>query len=228
MRLILVGCEYTGKTTLAHRIAKLITEEMGDPLPMHQFGWHDHFVLPFSSSSIGEADADAEQILEMKPALLEKFSRYLNYYHFQNVIYTDNHHLLTNWYYGDAVYAPIYYGYGGPEEFADRQAMARHLDAEVMRVMTDMVLVLLKTSPEKILHRKKEDPHEHCLIKAEDIERILERFEQEYTRSLIRRKFVLDTTAATPENTFREFMDLMKPHLIVRDFLKLQHTEYLK
>jgi hypothetical protein len=227
MRLLLIGCEYAGKTTLAKRIAKLITEDMGDPLPMHQHGWHDHFVLPFSSSSFGEADADAEQILGMKPELLEKFTRYLNYYHFQSVIYMDNHHLLTNWYYGDAIYAPMYYGYGARGEDFDRETMARTLDAEVMRAMTDMVLVLLKTSPDEIRRRKAEAPHEHCFIKEADVEQILERFDQEYTRSTIRRKFSLDTTGA-PEETFQEFMRLMKANLSPRDYLRLQDTEYLK
>ena len=227
MRIILIGCEYTGKTTLAHRISKLITEEMGDSLPMHQFGWHDHFVLPFSSSSFGEADTDAEQILEMKPPLLEKFSRYLIYYHFQNMIYLDNHNLLTNWYYGDAVYASTYYGYGGPGEFGDRQKMTRQLDAEVMRVMPDMVLVLMKASPEEIRRRKKENPRQFCFLKPEDIESILKRFEEEYARSIIRRKFTLDTTAATPEATFKDFMGRMKSHLNIRDFLVLQNLGYL-
>lgn len=227
MRIILIGCEYAGKTTLAKEISKLIVDDMGDTLPMHQFGWHDHFVLPFSSSSVGDADEDAEQILAMKPSLLEKFSRYLIYYHFQHVIYTDNHHLLTNWYYGDAVYAPLYYGYGGSGEYADRQVMARHLDAEVMRAMPDMVLVLMKASPEVIQRRKSENPHPHCVLKDEDVELVLQRFEEEYARSLIRRRFVLDVTDATKEETFTEFMRQMKPHFNERDLLSLGNHDLL-
>lgn len=222
MRVILMGCEYTGKTTLAKGIARVITEGMGDPLPMHQFGWHDHFVLPFSSSSIGEADEDAEQVLAMKPSLLEKFSRYLTYYHFQHVIYTDNHHLLTNWYYGDAVYAPIYYGYGAPGGFADRHAMARLLDAEVMRVMPDMVLVQMTAGAETIHRRMVEGRHEYCFLKEEDVELLLGRFREEFSRSLIRRKFTLDTTDSTPEEALHAFMMQMKTHLHTRDLMALQ------
>ena len=44
MRLIVIGCEYTGKTTLAARILQWIETNMGHPL----CGWHDHFVLPFA------------------------------------------------------------------------------------------------------------------------------------------------------------------------------------
>lgn len=227
MRVVLIGCEYAGKTTLASRISRLIVEEMGHPLPMHQSGWHDHFVLPFSSSSVGDADEDAEQILAMKPSLLEKFSRYLIYYHFQHLIYTDNHDLLTNWYYGDAVYAPLYYGYGGSGEYADRQVMARQLDAEVMRAMPDMVLVLMKASPAVIRQRKSENPHPYCVLQDEDVELVLQRFEEEYARSLIRRRFILDTTDAREEETFREFMHQMKPHLNERDLLSLRNHELL-
>ena len=33
-----------------------------------------------------------------------------------------------NWYYGDAVYGPLYYGFGGAGEVGDRQVMARSYD----------------------------------------------------------------------------------------------------
>jgi len=222
MHVILMGCEYAGKSTLAQNLSRLITEEMDDPLPMHQNGWHDHFVLPFSSTSIGEGDEDAEQILQMKPSLLEKFSRYLTYYHFQHVISTDNHHLLTNWYYGDAVYAPLYYGYGAPGAYADRQAMARMLDAEVMRSMPDMVLVQMVAGPETIRRRMQEGRHEYCFLKEEDVETVLRRFREEYQASLIRRKFTLDTSGRSSEETFAEFMQQMKTHLNTRDRIALQ------
>jgi len=222
MRVMLMGCEYTGKTTLARDIAQVITEQTGDPLPMHQFGWHDHFVLPFSSSSIGEADEDAEQILAMKPSLLEKFSRYLTYYHFQHVISTDNHHLLTNWYYGDAVYAPIYYGYGAPGGYADRLAMARVLDAEVMRVMPDMVLVQMTAGADTIRRRMSEGRHAHCFLKEDDVDLVRGRFDEEYQSSLIRRKFTLDTSDHTAEETLSAFMQQIKSHLNTRDLLALQ------
>jgi hypothetical protein len=227
MRVILMGCEYVGKTTLAHQIVDLITGTMGDTLPMHQFGWHDHFVLPFESASIGEADADADQIMAMSPSLLEKFSRYLIAYHFGQSFTRGDHHLLTNWYYGDAVYAPIYYGYGGRGEFADRQRTARQLDAEVMETMPDMVLVLMKASPDEIRRRMAAGPHKHSFLRAEDVESVLQRFDEEYADSLIRRKFTIDTSDMTPEQTFDTFMRGIRPHLNVRDRLVLQGSAYL-
>ena len=142
----------------------------------------------------------------MKPSLLEKFSRYLIYYHFQHVMYTDNHHLLTNWYYGDAVYAPMYYGYGAPGAVADRQKMARRLDAEVMRAMPDMVLVHISAHADVIRQRMTEGRHPYCVLKEEDVDRVLLRFQEEYRSSLIRRRFTLDTSEHTPEDTLSAFM----------------------
>jgi len=74
MRLIIIGCEYTGKTTLVAEIFKWLEENRG----RDQFGnplLHDHFVLPFVQGSGPEVEEEAEQVLAMKPKLLEKYSR---------------------------------------------------------------------------------------------------------------------------------------------------------
>ena len=42
MRLILIGCEYAGKTTLAVEISKWMIEALGLPFVR----WHNHFVVP--------------------------------------------------------------------------------------------------------------------------------------------------------------------------------------
>ena len=42
MRLILIGCEYTGKATLAANISRWMIEKMGVSLVR----WHDHFIVP--------------------------------------------------------------------------------------------------------------------------------------------------------------------------------------
>ena len=43
------------------------------------------------------------------------------------------------------------------------------------------------------------------------MEYVLERFEEEFTASLIQRRFVLDTTAATEEETLAEFVANYEP-----------------
>jgi len=224
MRLIIIGCEYAGKTTLVAEIFKWLEENWG----RDQFGeplLHDHFVLPFGEGSGPEAEEEAEQVLAMKPKLLEKYSRYMIDYHFN--FYLDDHHTLINWYYGDAVYAPLYYGYGGPDEYADRQAMARGHDSRVMRLAPDTVLVLVKASPEVIRQRMNENPHPRCILKDRDVELVLQRFEEEYNRSGIRRRFMLDTTNATVQETFQEFLRQMEPHFTEADRLALLTHERL-
>ena len=44
MRLILMGCEYAGTTTLSRQIIKWVKENLGD-----DFGFHDHWKLPHVS-----------------------------------------------------------------------------------------------------------------------------------------------------------------------------------
>ena len=69
--------------------------------------------------------------------------------------------------------------------------------------MPDMVLVLMKASPETIRSRVEEGKspfparHADTLFQAKDAEIVLERFEEQYESSLIPSKFVLDTTAAS-------------------------------
>jgi hypothetical protein len=217
MRLIVIGSEYTGKTTLAARILQWIDENMGHPI----CGWHDHFVLPFAEGPEPDATIEADQILALKPKLLEKYSRYMIEYHLNEAFYGDDHHLLVNWYYGDAVYAPLYYGFGGKDEYADRQAMARGHDELVSRAGPDTVLIHLKATPEVVRQRRAAGKHPREIIKDEDIELILRRFQEEYDRSGIRRKFELDTTTATADETFQAFLKQIEPHLTVADLLHL-------
>jgi len=217
MRLIIIGCEYTGKTTLAARILQWIEENMGHPI----CAWHDHFVVPFAEGPEPDATEEANQILALKPKVLEKYSRYMITYHFNEAFYGDDHHLLVNWYYADAVYAPLYYGFGGKDEYADRQAMARDHDHIVTRLGPDTVLIHMKASAEVVRQRRAAGPHPRDILKDQDVETILKRFQEESDRSEIRRKFELDTTTATPDETFQQFLKLMEPHLSVADMLHM-------
>jgi hypothetical protein len=220
MRIIMIGCEYTGKTTLAGEISQWLEAHMGQA-QFGQYGWHDHFVLPFAEGEGPEVEAEAQQVLGLRPNLLEKYSRYMIHYHLGPFFFLDNHHLLVNWYYGDAVYAPLYYGYGGQDEYADRQLMARHHDADVMAIAPDTVLVLLKASPEIVRRRMAENPHPYNILKEQDVEFVLQRFDEEYSRSGIRRRFQLDTTDATVKETLQAFIRHMEPHFSEQDRLAL-------
>jgi len=225
MNLVLMGCEYSGKTSLAIAISRWLIAEHGRPYVR----WHNHFVLPKVDQHLivrpGVDDytflqnlgkqledlntaEDEAQLLTMRPNLLEQFMRHMIWRH----LYSDNFtnaedYLLINFYFADAVYAPLYYGYGEPGSFADRQQRARAWDAELLRHAPDVVLVLVHASPEVVRQRMRAHPRPRCILRAPDVERVQTKFEQEFARSLIKRRFTLDTTMTPVDETLRKFKE---------------------
>jgi len=235
MRLILTGIEYAGKRTLGIEISRWWAMQTGEEFlePPH-LSFHDHFTLPHVVHAMGHEDHKAQtekDLLNANPGLQQLLQLY-NIGNKFNKGYTDMADLfLIDWYYSDAVYAPLYYGYGGPGQYADRRRIARSFDAQVNLHMPDMVLVLMKASPETIRRRVEggESPfparHAATLFQAKDAEVVLERFEEEYDGSLIPRKFVLDTTTASVEESLEEFKRQIKPFITSQDRLRLLTRE---
>ena len=65
MRLIIVGCEYTGKTTLSEEIIKWTKNKLGGGR-----SFHDHFTIPnpeLSKEAMDEFIKSHPQIKEMYP-----------------------------------------------------------------------------------------------------------------------------------------------------------------
>ena len=230
MRLLLIGCQYTGKTTLARRVSRWIIETMG----VSVVRWHDHFVVPRldghtiitadgSDAAIGKTehdlntDEDEEQILSLRPNVLEQLQRHSIWRHLHPRLLCADDVLFIDFYYADAVYAPLYYGYGAPGSFADRSARAREWDEELLAYAPDMALVLVTADPAAVERRMAERPRVRGVLKGRDIPFALDRFQEEYEASLIERKFILDTTAATPQETLAEFVDRIGPHLSEAD-----------
>ena len=141
------------------------------------------------------------------------FQRYQMEYHLSDGFYGDPDHMLTGFHIEDAVYAPLYYGYGGPGEYAERSLLARSMEREIMKKAPDTVLILMKASRDTIAKRMSENPHSHTVVQEKDIDDVLERFDQEYGNSWIRRKFELDTSTATVGETLAEFDAKIKPIL---------------
>ena len=218
MRLILVGCEYAGKTTLAHEIIKWIDRTMGGAE-----GFHDHFTIPTNELP----DEAREQYARSGPGIKEQFQRYMIQYHLKPTFYIAPDHLLVGFHIEEAVYAPLYYGYGRKGETSYRTALARDVEQEIMAVAPDTVLVLLKARADVIAKRMRENPHPRPMVQEADIQHVLERFEEEFEESLIRRTFELDTTSATVEETLAEFVAKIEPHLSDADRLRtLVHQQW--
>ena len=216
MRLILVGCEYAGKTTLANEIVKWIGRTMGG-----ERTFHDHFTVPSSEFT----EEEQEQFLALSPRIKENFQRYVIEYHLHPSFYSDPDHNLVGLHIEEAVYAPLYYGYAGhygaERGTTDRSALARAVEKEIMARAPDTVLILLKASKEVIARRMNEAPHERGVVREEDIDAVLQRFEEEYQNSLIRHRFILDTSTATVEATINEFASKIERHLTEADRLRI-------
>ncbi len=216
MKLIIVGCEYAGKTTLANEIVEWTGRTMGGGRT-----FHDHFTIPSSEFN----EEEKEQFLALSPRLKEAFQRYVIEYHTHDSFYQDPDHNLVGLHIEEAVYAPMYYGYSGHagdvRGATSRSTFARTVDRQIMTRAPDTVLVLLKASPEVIFRRMKEAPHDRQVVREEDVEEVLGRFDEEFKASLIRHKITLDTSTATVEETLDEFVTKIEPLLTEADRLRI-------
>ncbi len=236
MRLIIIGCEYAGKTTLAVELSKWMIKTMELPFVR----WHNHFVVPQVDQHLvvrsesderavvpgkGAADhfaeEEQEQLLALTPTLLEQFQRHMIWRHLHPNSYAEDDFLVINWYYADAVYAPLYYGYGDVGTFADRRQRARAWDAEVMKLGPDTVIVLVEASADLIRERMRAQPRARGILQEKDLDLVLDRFREEYDNSLIYRRFTLNTTDATPEESLQAFLKQLWPHLSQADRLRM-------
>ncbi len=226
MRLTIVGCEYAGKTTLANEIVEWTGRTMGGGRP-----FHDHFTIPNPELS-PEAQ---EQFLTLHPQIKEMYQRFIFSHHLSPLFLKGPDHNMTGFHIEEAVYAPLYYGYGGKNSGApyrspdgERTRLARRLDKEILDAAPDTVLILVKAAPDVIARRMKENPHKYQIVREEDIEYVLKRFEEEFGWSLMPKKLVLDTTHATLEETLAEFVEQIEPHLTVADRTRIIAHQILK
>ena len=215
MKLVLAGCEYSGKTTLVAKIQQWISDAMGG-----QPGVHDHFTIP-NLAHRELTDDEVQQVLALSPELKEEFLRYIISYHLSPSFMNSPDHLLVGFHIEEAVYAPMYWEYGQKGEYAERSMVARSTEKELLAAAPDTVLVLLKASAEVIRQRMAANPHRHQIMKDVDVERSLELFDEQYTDTLIRQKITLDTSTATVAQTLNEFVQGVDPFLTDSDRLRM-------
>ena len=215
MKLILAGCEYSGTTTLANGIVEWGERTMGAKM-----GLHDHFKIPHLSHDPLTEEEQAG-ILALSPNVLEMFQRYHVDYHLIDEFLSSPDHLVVGMHFDEAVYAPLYFGYGMKGIYGNRERFFQRTEQSILKDAPDMVLVLLKASPEVIAERMKQEPHQNQVIKTDDIEHVLGRFQELYERSAIAGKFALDTSTASVEETLSEFVRKIEPHLTTSDQLRL-------
>ena len=174
MNLVLIGCEYAGKSSIGINWCNWWAEQTGE-----REGLHDHFVVPYLSfHPFPPDDIDltpdherwADQVLILEPSFLGSHMHYMNTYHLQHLDQdaVDCGLWLINWYFADAVYAPLYYGYGGPGEKFDQTRLVRYFDRKVMEAAPETVLVLVKASADAILRRMHDNPRPRCILEENE------------------------------------------------------------
>ena len=155
-----MGIEYAGKHTLGLDIAKWWAERTGEEAPPPGPVFHDHFTVPhvvrFGGAHDEHRELSAKQMLTLNPGLMEQYQRSGIIGRLSSGCQVMADLLIVDWYYSDAVCAPLYYGYGGPGQYANRGQMARGMDAQVNQLLPGMVIVHMKASPETIGRRVQE------------------------------------------------------------------------
>ena len=235
MYLVVTGCEYAGTTTLSHAIAQWMEATFSDERHPSYWSFHDHFKIPHVShqpgadeaecmrllklnSGLPEADQtrdglsgdEQRQVLALSPKLMEMFQRFNIEYHLQSDFYKTPDHSVVGMHIDEAVYAPLYYGYGGEGQYAERETYARAVERKIMNLAPDTVHILVKASPGTIAGRMKENPHQNAVLQGKDIEHVLARFQEEYERSTLANKLSIDTTNATVQESLEEFVGKME------------------
>lgn len=224
MQVILVGCEYAGKTTLSRAISNWLVKLYGPESwgPPH-YEWHDHYEFP----DVTHHDLTEEeqiQLLALSPRLKEAYQRYNLAYHTPNASSENSIMLAIGFHVSEAVYAPLYFSYGAEQEYADRRKLSFQIERDIMDYAPDTTIVLVSADPEVIMKRMKEAPHRNGVLRDSDVESVLKRFEEEYNRSILRHRFTLDTTDSTPDETFKEFARSFEPHFSDDDRVRMLHN----
>ncbi len=236
MNLILVGCEFAGKTTLANEIIEWSKRTLG-----RYSHFHDHFTIPST-----ELEGDArEEYRRSSPQIKEMFQRFMMNYHMSPDFYDNVDHHLMGFHIEEAVYAPLYYGYGGENSGSpfrsakdQRTEMARHMEEIILERAPNVMLVMLHATPEVIRQRMaapKDNrtaprdsepfgPPTARVVQDGDVEFVLDRFDEEFRNSLIQNRFTLDTSTATIDETMAEFVKNAVPLLSTEDRHQIEGT----
>ena len=218
MRLIIIGGEYSGTTTLARSVFEWVNDTMEGGMLL----FHDHWKIPFTSGHqehdppLALNEEEQEQVLALSPKLKEMTQRYSLYYHIQPGSFKGPDFLAVGLHIEESIYAPLYFGYGikGPWPIGvERRVLQDIVEGAMLEFAPDMTLALVKASPDVISRRMKDVPHPHQIVPEKDIELVSRRFEEEYERSKIPNKLTLDTSAATVDETLAEFVRKMEPFL---------------
>ncbi len=197
MRVVVVGCEYSGVSTLISEL-----DDWGKARGI-QHHLDDHFTIP---DAFHLSDEEQTAMLTMMPAIKERFQRFQLVYHVR-LLHRYQHILMGGFHIEEAIYGPRYY-YPGKTQ---------HVREYEPDMPDDVLLVHLKATPDCIRRRMKDAPHPHTLVPSAEVEQILDSFELEVRQSWIRRKIVIDTSDLSAQQLLDAFLERSIPHLTAAD-----------
>ena len=199
MRLIIVGCEYSGVTTLINAIHGWGLQ--------HGMNYHldDHFTIP---DAFHLSQEEQQAMLDMLPAIKERFQRFQIAYHVK-LLHRFSHILLGGFHIEEIVYGPRYYYPGINIEIREWEP----------EMPNDTILVHLHASVETIQRRMVEKPHPHQLVPPSDVSAVSEEFKQQFNKSWIKKKFSIDTTDLTSDGLLETFFNESISHINESDAL---------
>ena len=219
MKLILIGCEYSGTTTLAIAFHAHAREHLGIDLG----SIHDHWKIPYTVTHYPDeiTEEEADLYLALSTRQQEAWQRHNLYYHTVAEHGEPEDQLIVGFYIEDTIYADLYYGYGGLGEAGDRAGKhAPAIERRIVALAPETVLVHVTASPAVIRQRMREAPHTRPVVPAADVELVLDRFAQAFAASTIPNKLELDTSSATVTESVRSLAAGLKRFLTERDRAK--------
>ena len=222
MRLIFVGCEYSGTTTLANSMGDWMFRAFGQ-----RSGLHDHWKIPHISGHPPHeirvtlpTEEEKKQVLSASPVVKELLMRYALYYHTPS-LKDDSHGMLVGYHIEDKIYGPHYFGYGEAGQPGDRTLVAHDIEQRISKYAPSTVLVLVKASMDVILQRMEKTPHQYQVVPPKDVEYISSRFQEEFEQSQIHNKIIIDTSKNDVGATNEELLNKVETYMTSEDRISL-------
>ncbi len=213
MRVILVGCEYVGTTTLAHAIDDWLDANMGTRFSLI----HDHWKIPHTSGHPDDSTPEEQAwLLAASPKFKEMHQRHSLYYHAQVGTFSHEDGMVIGGAIEDGVYGPMFFGYGGKDQPLDRETVQHQWERTILHFTDETVLVHVTADSDVISRRMHDDPHENMVISEGDIDRVKSRFAELVDWSILSNKIQVDNSGAI-EDTMNDFIRKMEPYLTDSD-----------
>ncbi|MDP6822519.1 MAG: hypothetical protein QF554_04430 [Dehalococcoidia bacterium] len=213
MRLLLAGCEYAGTTTVAHAIDDWMSENMGARFSLI----HEHWKIPHTSGHPDNTTSEEQEwLLQATPKFKEMHQRHSLYYHTQASTYNGGDGMVVGGHIDDAVYAPMYFGYGQKGYSFDRELTMHQVEKTILYFTNDTVVVHITADSDVIRKRMQDDPHENGIVGPDDVDKVKGRFEELVAWSLLGNKISIDNSGALVD-TMAQFVDKIEPYLTDSD-----------